>query len=130
MKINLLFVMIGGFFGAISRYVLGEWIQTDTVFPLGTLLANLLGCFAMGWFLTFVGRRRIIRPELTVMIGTGFIGSFTTFSTFSMETIHLFQSDFILLGILYVLITIIVGLLLAYFGRKVALANRKEGDSL
>src|SRR5699024_11470508 len=111
-------------------YFFGEWTQTDTVFPFGTVLMTLLGCFVMGWFLTFVVRRRIIRPELTVMIGTGFIGSFTTFSTFSMETIHLFQSDFILLGILYVLITIIVGLLLAYFVRKVALANRKEGDSL
>ena len=86
---NLLFVMIGGFFGAISRFALGEWIHTSNGFPLGTLFINLIGCFFLGWFLTFVSQKKKIRPELTLLIGTGFVGSFTTFSTFSVETLNL-----------------------------------------
>ena len=86
---NLLFVMIGGFFGAISRFALGEWIHTSNGFPLGTLFINLIGCFFLGWFLTFVSQKKKIRPEFTLLIGTGFVGSFTTFSTFSVETLNL-----------------------------------------
>ena len=90
-KMNVLFVMIGGFFGAISRFALGEWIHTSNGFPLGTLFINLIGCFFLGWFLTFVSQKKKIRPELTLLIGTGFVGSFTTFSTFSVETLTLLQ---------------------------------------
>ena len=69
-KMNVLFVMIGGFFGAISRFALGEWIHTSNGFPLGTLFINLIGCFFLGWFLTFVRIKKKIRPELTLLIGT------------------------------------------------------------
>ncbi len=117
--------MIGGFFGAISRYALGEWVYTNNGFPLGTLLINFIGCFLLGWFLTFVGQKNNISTNTTLFIGTGFIGSFTTFSTFSAETIALLQQGLFMLGLLYVLASIILGLLLSYLGYKLAL---KEGD--
>ena len=112
--------MIGGFFGAISRYALGEWIHTNNGFPLGTLLINLIGCFLLGWFLTFVNQRTKVNPNLILLIGTGFIGSFTTFSTFSVETITLFEQGLLFLGLLYCLSSIIFGLLLSYLGYKLA----------
>ena len=115
--------MIGGFFGAVCRYALGEWIPTNNGFPLGTLLINLIGCLFLGWFLTFVSQKKTIRSEFTLIIGTGFIGSFTTFSTFSVETIHLFQEGLVFLALLYVLASTILGLLLAYLGRKLALSH-------
>ena len=127
-KMNLLFVMIGGFFGAISRFVLGEWIQTSNGFPLGTLFINLIGCFFLGWFLTFVSQKKKIRPELTLLIGTGFVGSFTTFSTFSVETLTLLQQGLMFQGLLYVLTTTILGLGLTYLGRKVALLQESACD--
>ena len=127
---TLLFVMIGGFFGSISRYALGEWIHTDHGFPLGTLLINLIGCFCLGWFLTFVSRSKKIKSEMTSMIGTGFIGSFTTFSTFSVETFQLVQNGFVFLAVMYVLSSILFGLLLAYIGCKMALVYQKEGDTV
>ncbi|MFZ0445939.1 MAG: fluoride efflux transporter CrcB [Bacillus sp. (in: firmicutes)] len=125
---NLLLVMIGGFFGAISRFVLGEWIHTSNGFPIGTLIINLIGCFFLGWFLTFVSQKKKIRPQLTLLIGTGFVGSFTTFSTFSVETLNLLQQGLLFQGLLYVLTTIILGLGLTYLGRKVALLRESACD--
>ncbi|GLY09478.1 fluoride efflux transporter CrcB [Pseudobacillus badius] len=121
------FVMTGGFVGAISRYGFGEWIDPVHGFPLGTLLINLIGCFLLGWFLTYVSRSPRVKPEVVLMIGTGFIGSFTTFSTFSVETIRLVQAGSVLLAVLYVLLSTLAGLLLAEAGRRWALSGGKEG---
>jgi CrcB protein len=127
---SLLFVMIGGFLGTICRFSVGEWLYTENGFPLATLSVNLIGCFILGWFLTFVNRRKTINPAYTFIFGTGFIGSFTTFSTFSVETIHLFQKGLYVTALVYVLSTMILGLLLTFLGSKVALLNRKRGDTV
>ena len=121
LKMNVLLVMIGGFFGAISRFALGEWLLTNNGVPLGTFIVNLIGCFLIGWLLTFASQKKKIKPEHTLIIGTGFIGSFTTFSTFSVETLHLFQQGLLFQGLLYVFATTILGLALVYLGRKMAL---------
>ncbi|OLS36831.1 hypothetical protein BTR25_17590 [Bacillus sp. MRMR6] len=122
--------MFGGFLGAICRYSLGEWIYSENGFPLGTLFVNLLGCLALGWFLTVMSQSKIIKPEWTYLIGTGFIGSFTTFSTFTVESISLFQSGSIILALLYITISNIVGLLLVFAGHSLALYRKKEGEPL
>lgn len=125
---RLLLVMLGGFFGAISRYTLGEWLHTDGGFPIGTLMINLLGCFFLGWFLTYMSSNsKKINPEITLFIGTGFTGSFTTFSTFSVEVFRLFQDGFIFQAGLYVFTSIFVGLAMTYIGWKLAKSRRQEG---
>lgn len=126
---QLISVMLGGFFGAITRYKIGDWIQAGNGFPIGTLLINLIGCFSLGWFLTFITIRKKIKPELALLIGTGFIGSFTTFSTFSLETILLFQNEQAVYAVLYILISIIFGLLMTYLGLKVAVTNGGKGET-
>jgi fluoride exporter len=126
---KILSVMLGGFIGAIARYSIGEWIHASNGFPLGTLLINLLGCFFLGWFLTFITIRKKIRSESTLFIGTGLIGSFTTFSTFSVETIRLLQNGFLLNGALYILTSILFGLLLAYLGVKLAITSGEKGGT-
>ncbi|MEK4028215.1 MULTISPECIES: fluoride efflux transporter CrcB [Bacillaceae] len=124
---NVLFVMIGGFLGAICRYLLGEWIHTAHGFPVGTLLINLIGCLFLGWFLTYVSQNKKIKPEITLLIGTGFVGSFTTFSTFSVEVMQLFGEGRFLIALFYILSSLLLGLLLAGVGRRWALSNEKEG---
>ncbi|MDM5326603.1 fluoride efflux transporter CrcB [Neobacillus sp. CF12] len=126
---KLFSVMFGGFIGAITRYSIGESINIEDEFPLVTLLINLLGCFLLGWFLTFISIRKNISPQFTLFFGTGFIGSFTTFSTFSIETILLFQNGHIVFGALYVLISMILGILLAHLGFKIALISREKGEA-
>lgn len=126
---NVLLVMTGGFFGAICRYAAGAGMPAAHGFPLGTLFVNLVGCFVLGWFLTYAARSRKIKPESILFIGTGVIGSFTTFSTFSVETIHLFEEGRAFLALLYILISTAAGLVLADIGRRWALAGEREGDS-
>lgn len=123
---RLLFVMIGGFFGAICRFVISEWADTGNVFPLATLLINLCGCFILAWFLTYVSQNKKIRPEFTLFVGTGFIGSFTTFSTFSMETLNLIQNGLFFMATFYVLASTVLGILLAYAGYHLAIAIREK----
>ncbi|MGM0901336.1 MAG: fluoride efflux transporter CrcB [Bacillota bacterium] len=116
---KLIFVGLGGFFGAILRFALGEWLHTDNGFPIGTLTVNLLGCLVLGWFLAFA-KRRAFRGETVLLIGTGFLGSYTTFSTFSVEAVNLLVAGQVLFALLYVLLSILVGLLLAFLGFKLA----------
>lgn len=127
---KLMFVMLGGFLGAVCRFALGEWLNADNGFPIGTLMINILGCFFLGWFLTFVSNQKKVNQELTLLIGTGFTGSFTTFSTFSVETLRLFQNGFIFQAVMYVLTSIFVGLGVSYIGWRIANSRRQEGGTI
>ncbi|MCF6410339.1 fluoride efflux transporter CrcB [Pseudalkalibacillus salsuginis] len=123
---NLLLVMIGGFFGSISRYTLGEWLYMENGFPIGTLSVNLIGCLFLGWFTAFIMKRKKIRLEIPLLIGTGFTGSFTTFSTFSVETVQLIEQQMMLTAITYILISVFAGIGFAYTGYKIAGYKKKK----
>ncbi|MFT4413454.1 fluoride efflux transporter CrcB [Bacillus sp. UMB0728] len=125
---RLLLVIVGGFFGAICRYGLGEWVHVDNGLPLGTLLINLIGCLFLGWFLTFMSKKGKNSEQFTLIVGTGFIGSFTTFSTFSVETIQLLQEGFVVIALFYVLTSTIFGLIMVYLGYRMALFHVEVGD--
>ncbi|TCP31525.1 camphor resistance protein CrcB [Scopulibacillus darangshiensis] len=112
-----LFVGVGGVIGAILRYSVGLALTgQETVFPIATLLTNLAGCFVLGWFTTYLSKR--IHPFLVTGLGTGLIGSFTTFSTFSVETVTLLKAAYVGPAFLYVFLSLFGGLLLSYFGYK------------
>ncbi|WP_449539243.1 fluoride efflux transporter CrcB [Ferdinandcohnia sp. Marseille-Q9671] len=124
---KVFYVMIGGFFGACCRYLLGEWVPAPNGFPIGTLTINVIGCFFLGWLVTFIANHKKINPKISLLFGTGFIGSFTTFSTFSVEVVHLLDGGYIGLAFLYVVASLLAGLMLSYFGYR--LANlRKMGE--
>jgi len=92
MNLSILFMVgFGGFFGAISRFLLSGFIQksVDTLFPLGTLSVNVLGSFIIGFMAMFF--ENIIAPEYKALIITGFLGALTTFSTFSLESVAMLQ---------------------------------------
>ncbi|RFB18467.1 fluoride efflux transporter CrcB [Bacillus sp. HNG] len=124
---NVLIVMIGGFLGAICRYLLGELVPVPNGFPMGTLTVNLIGCFFLGWLLTFVATRKNVNPKISLLFGTGFIGSFTTFSTFSVEVVHLLEKGNIAIALLYVILSLFVGLFLSFVGYQLA-KLRKMGE--
>lgn len=124
---NVFLVMIGGFLGAICRFALGEWIHTNNGFPIATFFINLSGCFVLGWFLTYISQNKKIRREFSLIIGTGFIGSFTTFSTFSVETLNLFQNGLMFMAIIYVVASTVLGIGLAYAGHHLARLKKREG---
>lgn len=84
-----LLVGIGGFLGANARFVLSRWVGAlvDTRFPLGTLVVNVSGSFALGLVATLVLQRLVpSSDEVRLAVSVGFLGAFTTFSTFGFET--------------------------------------------
>lgn len=121
----LLLVALGGTFGTAARHVLGEAIGTTHDFPLGTFLINVTGAFLLGVILeglarvgSDVGHRRRFR----LMLGTGFMGGFTTYSSLAVESDALLRSDHLGVAVLYAVGTVAVGLIASITG--IAFARR------
>jgi fluoride exporter len=88
--LTLLLIALGGAVGSLTRYGLGGWVQGSRLgFPVGTLVVNLLGCLLMGILGRWV-EVGVARSELRLLLGVGFLGGFTTFSAFSLETLRLY----------------------------------------
>lgn len=89
---TLLYVAAGGALGALARYGLSGWIQdvSGGLFPWGTLVVNVLGCFLLGFALAWL-ERVALAAELRSFLGIGLLGAFTTFSTFSYEAVALLR---------------------------------------
>jgi CrcB protein len=116
MKI-ILSIGLGSFVGGISRYLLTQFINSkfNSTFPFGTMLVNIVGCFLIGIVLGIFNNGSISN-EWRLILTTGLLGGFTTFSTFSYETIYMLQHNEILNAVIYAVISIIVGVLATLFG--------------
>jgi len=107
----ILMVAVGGAVGAVARYGLGGWVQglVSTSFPMGTLVVNALGSMILGFtFLVMEGLA--LSAEVRAMVAIGFLGAFTTFSTFSYEAVVLFQGGEWMRGGVYVGGSVVLGL--------------------
>ena len=102
----------GGFLGANARYFVGLWAAATwgTLFPWGTLLINVVGSFVLGFYLTFVTERFTGRSTTRLLLATGFLGAFTTFSTFSYETIQLLAQGATMVALAYMAASLLLGL--------------------
>lgn len=83
---DVLIISLGAALGANLRYFIALWAAERNEFPLGTLFANLLGCFLIGLFMAWGQERFDFPPRIRLLVLTGFLGSLTTFSTFSFES--------------------------------------------
>lgn len=113
---GIILVGIGGFLGASARYLLGSYINIywKGAFPLGTFIINALGSFLLGLITFHPAFVEAINKDLSVGIGVGFLGAFTTFSTFQYETLQLLESGKIKTAILYVTSSFFAGICLAW----------------
>lgn len=116
---NYLIVALFAFFGGNLRYLIGVWLPKIGVFPLGTLVANLIGCFLFSWLVKHIMRDRDINGRLILGVGTGFMGSLTTFSSFAADSIGLLTKGQLGLALLYVVASIVGGLLMVFLGEWV-----------
>lgn len=93
--LQYLWIGLGGFVGANARYLLQQWAANHwgADFPYGTLLANVSGSFIIAFFLTLATGRLAISPEARLFVAVGFLGGFTTFSSFSFETFRLIEQS-------------------------------------
>lgn len=124
---NLIALAIGGFCGTLLRYGLDHVIPSwPKGFPLGILLINLAGCFSLGWLFT-QSRLPLLRlPGVRLGLGTGMLGAFTTFSTFSLHVAQLVQEGRLVAAVVYITFSIVGGLLFSYAGYRLA-GRRREG---
>jgi CrcB protein len=115
--LKLLLLFAAGGVGALLRYGLGAAVQRHAaVFPAGTLTVNLLGCLAAGFAAAAMAGVPGFREEYRIAILGGLLGSFTTLSTFSVETLRLWEVGRHTAAVVYVLGSVIGGLLLAWMG--------------
>ncbi len=117
---DLLLIGVGGFFGAIFRYLISGIIPVKFGIPTGTLIVNLIGSFILG-FLLYGSLFIPISTEHKLLIGTGFCGALTTFSTFSYETFALIDEGLLFKALLNISINVVGCLIMVYFGRVLAL---------
>jgi len=113
-----LVVGAGGFLGAIARYAVGVWIETfwRRDFPLATFLVNVSGCFILGFFLAIATERMNISPMMRLLVATGFVGAYTTFSTFEYETQRLTTTGAFGWALVNVLASVAIGFLAVRLG--------------
>jgi len=111
-------VGLGGFLGANARYLLGGFISErwGVVFPYGTFVINVTGSFILGFFMAYAQERSWVEPGARLMLAVGFVGAYTTFSTFEYETMRLIQDREMLLAMLNVLGSLIAGTIAVFGG--------------
>ncbi len=121
MKAALL-IFAGGGLGSLMRYFLGKWITGlhQLNFPLGTLAANVVACFVLGLVVGYSDQRQLLSPDGRIFWAIGFCGGFSTFSTFSYETLQLFQQQALASGLLYVAVSVVLCLLATAGGMMIA----------
>ena len=132
---KLFWLMVAGALGTAARYGLSLALQTwlagrgsrtftatwlGTTFPLGTLVINVSGALLLGFLVTLVAHE-VVKPELRLILGTGFLGAFTTFSTFELESEQLLTQGQWLPASVYILGNLVLGFVAIIAGRALAL---------
>ncbi len=121
-----LLTALGGAFGAMARYAVGAWAaqRFGPRFPVGTFVINLSACFLIGLVIEYLNRHTALNPAWRFLIPTGFIGAYSTFSTFEFEAWADFTRGAYWIGLLYVVASLVGGFVLVGFGAATARALR------
>jgi fluoride exporter len=119
-----LLIAVGGALGSLARYAVGSTVanRMGSRFPYGTFVINLTACLIIGFSLTLMNRRTGMNPAWRLLIPIGFVGAYSTFSTFEWETYVSLESGAFLIGALYVALSCLLGLLAVWLGAVLARA--------
>lgn len=119
---RFILLIVFGAAGTLARYGLQGFVQerTGISFPYGTLIVNLIGCVLLGGIAEYALTHLSVPPEWRIGMTTGFLGAFTTFSTYTWETARLIQEGEWERAMVYVAISLIGGLAAVFCGMKIA----------
>lgn len=114
---QVLLIFLGGGLGSVLRYVISTHLNTaENQLYLGTFLVNILGCLLLGIIVGLSLRNSWLSGETTLLLGVGFCGGFTTFSTFGLEMQTLLREGHIGMFLLYAFGSLVIGMLLVALG--------------
>ena len=117
--LKVLLIGVGGFFGSISRYLVGGFVHKildQPFFPYGTLTVNILGCFLIGLLNGVAETKQLFNPEFCTLVFIGFLGGFTTFSTFGYESFSFMRDGQMGSTITNVMLHIVLGITAVFVG--------------
>lgn len=116
------FIALGGALGALGRYFISTWVysKSDFIFPWGTFVVNILGCFILGMVYVWGTEKLVIGSNMRAFLTVGFLGAFTTFSTFGLETVNIIKDGEIKIALLNTVGSLVVGLLAVWLGTVIA----------
>jgi CrcB protein len=119
---NIVIIGIGGALGAVSRYAVALWIgqRWGRSFPLGTLMINVSGSFLIGLFMTLMSERFTENPQWRLLLVVGFLGAYTTFSTFEYETGALLKDGEWAFAMLNIVLSVVIGFIALKLGEIIA----------
>jgi fluoride exporter len=118
---DILLVGLGGGVGSVARFLCQRSVSAwyPHAFPFGTLIVNFLGCFLIGFLLGFMEKASIVKPELRLLLVTGFCGGFTTFSAFAADNIQLLKDGRLIYFMLYTVGSVVLGIFATYVGLSI-----------
>lgn len=123
---HVIYIGLGGFIGAVSRYLVTKYLgNLIPSFPLGTLAVNILGSFALGFIVYSVAQGKTISPDMRDFITIGIIGGFTTMSTFAYESFRMAELNQMLFFALNIALNIILCIAAIYAGKELAMLITK-----
>ena len=113
-----LYIAVGGSLGSIARYWVGSTVanRLGTKFPYGTFVINISACLIIGFSLTYLGKRAELNPAWRYLVPVGFVGAYSTFSTYEWEALSSLRAGAFALSALYVVASILLGLIAAWGG--------------
>src|ERR1035441_771991 len=117
-----LMIAVGGALGSVARYWVGSTIsgRMGARFPYGTMVINMTACVIIGFTLTYFGKRADLNPAWRFLVLIGFIGSYSTFSTYEWETLSTMRSGAFLLAAIYAVGSLVLGLAATWCGTALA----------
>lgn len=119
---EIILVFLGGGLGSVTRFSLGKWVNAfhSHHFPFGTLVVNIVACFALGFIIGFADSKQMMSAHSRLFWAVGFCGGFSTFSTFSNESLTLLQNGYNTSMVMYILLSVVLCVSATFGGLLIA----------
>lgn len=121
-----IYILVGGAAGSLLRFIISEYISAkySSDFPVGIFFVNILGALIIGFLFGYLSDNELLNDKLRFLLFIGLLGGFTTFSSFALENMRLIKDGLVFTSLLYIVLTNVLGIIVAFAGYFTALKIR------